>query len=267
MRLKFLGTGAGFSVGLGNTSAIVYDKEPKNGFTMIDCGEHARSKLVELGIVDNLKNVLITHIHGDHYFGIELLAFYWFFVKKEKLNVYLPSTTIKDELIKSLSSSLCKVQNENGDPIEKTVEDFLNIQVIDSVTIDKTIYRFFKVPHVPNKECYGVQIMTESGVSIYTSDINRPIWDINDDQTSFIYRGLKNYNYIFHDAQLYDGKAGAVHAFIGDLKNDILSQKVSKENSNKLILMHYGKPQTDDEKAKAKEWCGGFAIPEQEFDI
>lgn len=272
MKLQFLGTGAGFSVGLGNTSAIMYNTNPKDGFTMLDCGEHARSKLVELGIVDSLKNIIITHTHGDHYFGLEMLAFYWYFVKKEKLNVFLPSDAIKEEIVKSLSPTLCKVQDENGNPIEKSVEDFLNIVVAKEMILDNITYKFFNVPHVPQKDCYGVQIRTENGVSLYTSDINKPVWDILDEFTNLTYTGLVNYRWVFHDAQLYDGKKGAVHAYIGDLKRDMTMHDTHTdsemvEHKNKLILMHYGKPQTESEQKAAKEWCGGFALPGQIFEI
>lgn len=253
-KIEFLGVGAGFSVGLGNTSAMIYDKIPENGFIMIDCGEQARMEIVNRGLFTNLKGVIITHLHGDHIFGLELLGFYWYFVRKEKLVLYLPSEQLSEELKSLFILTMKQVQDNEGRPVEATFDDFFNVKVIGQLPlkIDNCQYTFKTVPHVPNKESYGLIIENEGRSHIYSSDISRPIFDLD------WYKSINNINYIWHDCQLYDGGKGSVHCYLGALQ---------KFKNKKLGLMHYNKTPSDEELRSAQEWCHGFIKKGEIFEL
>ena len=73
--LKFIGTGSAFNTELGNTSA--YIKQDQTLF-ILDCGETAFTRMKQLNIFEDVKNVYIaiTHMHPDHVGSLGSLVFY-----------------------------------------------------------------------------------------------------------------------------------------------------------------------------------------------
>ncbi len=67
MRVVFLGTGEAFG-SRANTCLLV------NGELLLDCGPHALLQLRRLGAkLAEIRAVLISHLHGDHFLGIPAL--------------------------------------------------------------------------------------------------------------------------------------------------------------------------------------------------
>ena len=60
---------------------------------MIDCGEATQMQMIKFGIKHrNLDHIFISHLHGDHYFGIfGLISTFHLFGRKSSLNIYAPS--------------------------------------------------------------------------------------------------------------------------------------------------------------------------------
>lgn len=60
---------------------------------MIDCGEGTQMQMIKYGIKHrNLDHIFISHLHGDHYFGIfGLISTFHLFGRKSPLNIYAPS--------------------------------------------------------------------------------------------------------------------------------------------------------------------------------
>src|SRR5690606_30444584 len=59
---------------------------------LIDCGEGTQMQLFRYGIKSNkIKHIFISHLHGDHYFGlIGLLSSMHLSGRKSSLNIYGP---------------------------------------------------------------------------------------------------------------------------------------------------------------------------------
>ncbi len=85
---------------LGNNSAVpAYDRHPTsqivtvgNQLYMVDCGEGTQIQLMKYKIRrSKISHILISHLHGDHYFGlIGLLTSFGLLGRTQDLHVYAP---------------------------------------------------------------------------------------------------------------------------------------------------------------------------------
>ncbi|MGL4667005.1 MAG: ribonuclease Z [Saezia sp.] len=72
MELLFLGTGAGKPSGSRNVSALVLNLASEAGeYWLFDCGEATQHQMMRTSITPHrISKVFITHLHGDHIFGL-----------------------------------------------------------------------------------------------------------------------------------------------------------------------------------------------------
>lgn len=72
MELIFLGTGAGMPSSRRNVSAIALRfTDRKNAFWLFDCGEGTQHQIMRTSLkLSKLEKVFITHLHGDHLYGL-----------------------------------------------------------------------------------------------------------------------------------------------------------------------------------------------------
>ncbi|WP_281891033.1 ribonuclease Z [Paenibacillus sp. YYML68] len=72
MELYFLGTGAGMPSKERNVSSIMLNlMAERNAYWMFDCGEGTQHQVLRAPVkVSKLEKLFITHLHGDHLFGI-----------------------------------------------------------------------------------------------------------------------------------------------------------------------------------------------------
>jgi len=72
MRLIFLGTGAGLPSRTRNVSSILLDLMAENGSAwLFDAGEGAQLQLMKTSVgVRKIRRIFISHLHGDHLFGL-----------------------------------------------------------------------------------------------------------------------------------------------------------------------------------------------------
>ena len=69
--LTFLGTGAGRPTKERNVSAIGLSLEQESGWYLFDCGEGTQRQIMQSGLSSGkLETIFITHMHGDHYYGL-----------------------------------------------------------------------------------------------------------------------------------------------------------------------------------------------------
>ncbi len=73
--LKFLGDGGAIDIKRGNTNAYYKNNDY---LLLIDCGSNAYIKIMELHLLDGVKklDILITHLHADHFGGLASLCDY-----------------------------------------------------------------------------------------------------------------------------------------------------------------------------------------------
>lgn len=73
MELHFLGTGAGVPSKQRNTSAIAlkFLNQYKGALWLFDCGEATQHQILHTTLkLSKLEHIFITHLHGDHLFGL-----------------------------------------------------------------------------------------------------------------------------------------------------------------------------------------------------
>ena len=71
MNLLFLGTSAGVPTKQRNVSGVALRESKGKGWYLIDCGEGTQHQVLHTTLSLNaLKAILITHVHGDHCYGL-----------------------------------------------------------------------------------------------------------------------------------------------------------------------------------------------------
>ncbi|NVJ56977.1 MAG: ribonuclease Z [Vibrionaceae bacterium] len=71
MELCFLGTSSGVPTKTRNVTAVALKESKGKGWFLVDCGEATQHQLLKSSLtVNNLQAILITHIHGDHCYGL-----------------------------------------------------------------------------------------------------------------------------------------------------------------------------------------------------
>lgn len=114
MELQFLGTGAGVPAKHRNVSSIALKLlDERNAVWLFDCGEGTQLQILKSTIRPRkIEKIFITHLHGDHIFGLPgLLSSRSFQGGNEKLAIYGP-TGIKEFIQTSLKISQTKLSYE-----------------------------------------------------------------------------------------------------------------------------------------------------------
>ncbi len=71
MRLTFLGTAAGLPSRHRNVTALILAKDDSKDWHLVDCGEGTQHQLLgSRYTLNHLETIFITHVHGDHMFGL-----------------------------------------------------------------------------------------------------------------------------------------------------------------------------------------------------
>lgn len=93
MQLTFLGTGAGAPSRQRNVTGIVFSRSLRGDSWLFDCGEGTQLQLLRSELkLNRLNKIFITHLHGDHIFGLPgLLASRSMAGIREPLTVYGPA--------------------------------------------------------------------------------------------------------------------------------------------------------------------------------
>ena len=94
MELQFLGTGAGMPSKLRNTSSAVLNLSAEGeGLWLFDCGEATQHQILHTSLKPRkISKIFITHLHGDHIFGLPgLISSRSFLGGEEPLHLFGPA--------------------------------------------------------------------------------------------------------------------------------------------------------------------------------
>ncbi|MGC3893150.1 ribonuclease Z [Pseudomonas urmiensis] len=106
MDLQFLGTSSGVPTKARNVSATAVIEASGKGWYLVDCGEGTQHQLLHTPLsMRDLRAIFITHVHGDHCYGLPgLLASAGMSGRSEPLPMILP-LALHDWLRQSLAVS------------------------------------------------------------------------------------------------------------------------------------------------------------------
>ena len=110
MNITFLGTSSGVPTLNRNVSSLALKLSQSSEVFLFDCGEGTQHQLMRSNIKSSqIKKIFITHMHGDHIYGLPgLLATLGLSGNSKGIEIYGPSE-LRGFLKSALSSSFCKL--------------------------------------------------------------------------------------------------------------------------------------------------------------
>jgi ribonuclease BN (tRNA processing enzyme) len=224
-----------------NTNGLL---QTKAGNLLIDCGYTIKAALHSQQLsFDDISAVFITHVHGDHVFGLERLAFESRFLLNKRISLYLEPKLYRELWDQTLRGSLGIV---NGEP--QSLEDFFDVILIEDNAFEFGGHQIntVEVDHARGKPAYGFVI---DNYLFYSGD-TRPIPHI-----------LENLEFEvgFHDATIIE--SSPVHANTQTLVNSY-----SPELCKKLYLMSY-EDEVEDRAFAYSESFKGLAKVGERFEL
>lgn len=160
--LMILGCGHSEAMEHWNTNALL---QAGNRRMLIDCGYTIKFALRDRGLsLPDIDAVFITHVHADHCFGLERIAYESRFGYGKRVTLILHRSLLHELWDQSLKGSM-GLASEG----ENRLEDFFDVVLLDEPHFEwqGVDIRLFTTRHTPRKPCWGLHINQRV---IYTSD-------------------------------------------------------------------------------------------------
>ncbi len=110
MNITFLGTSSGVPTLTRNVSSLALKLSQSSEVWLFDCGEGTQHQIIKSNIKSSqIKKIFITHMHGDHIYGLPgLLASLGLSGNSKGIEIYGPSE-LRGYITSALNSSYCKL--------------------------------------------------------------------------------------------------------------------------------------------------------------
>lgn len=276
MLLSILGSGAAFSRRYGTTCSVL--TLPNGDNWLIDCGRQAPEQLASAGLGwHHVTGQLVTHVHGDHVYGLEEFAFVRYYCKGEGLEAVmkggprprlLAHGAVLRELWEVLGPSLRYRSDDNGEPVTGTLQDYFEVLAPThaeppqrAVWSHAESFRSAELQvvaretrHVHGKPCTSFELALPGSNG-------RCAWWSGDSvvDAELLQRLLPRTTVFFHDCTFAEFP-GQVHGLFSDF------EKLDAELRQKMVLMHH---EDDIERYRARAEALGFrlAMPGDVFNL
>ena len=247
MTLRFFGAGGAFSRRYGTTCSALKLRSGESW--LIDCGRQAPDQLAAAGVSwHDITGQIITHVHGDHIFGLEDFAFLRYFSSERGVAAVreggprpklMCHSAVLGELWQSLAPSLRYLAAPSGPTTTGTLSDYF--EIIDPHQVEPprdnpwSHAESFQSPglelvtretiHVPHKPSTSLEIEVGDG---------RMAWWSGDStvQPELLVALEPRTTVFFHDCTFMD-YPGQVHGAFHRLEQ--LPETVRR----KMVLMHH----------------------------
>ena len=148
--IQILGTGHSESIDRNNSSFMIKND---NGNLLIDCGYTIKYALHAQNMnIQDIDGIFITHVHGDHVFGLERVAYESLFKYQKKIDLIFHEDIYEELWEQTLKGSLSKIGEGNAE-----FSDYFNLIILKKPSFELYGNRFqiFNVCHTPNKPAFG----------------------------------------------------------------------------------------------------------------
>src|SRR5690625_2837473 len=231
MKITFLGTGAGIPSKERNVTAILLDLiQEMNHLWLFDCGEATQHQILHTPIKPRkINKIFITHLHGDHIFGLPgLLSSRSFLGGEDPLTVYGPEG-IKTYIETSLSIS----ETHLSYPLHvvELKEDGLvfedDLFTVHSILLDHNIKSFgFRITERDKLGELNVQKLQRLGIK------PGPIYrEIKDNEQTILDDG----SVLYRKDVIGEPKQGKIISIFGDTRFDVRYASFVRDSD---VLIH-----------------------------
>jgi ribonuclease BN (tRNA processing enzyme) len=166
MRVTWNGTGSAWSPYYGNASAVV---EAGGQRLLVDCGHTVPGRLGQMGLsLQDIDLVFISHLHGDHIYGLEEWGFRSYLVWKTRPHLLIAADLALPLWQKVLSGTMAQVCDNSC-----LLRDFFEVTLLHPkmpVTLGPWTVEIHPVPHVPHAHAYGLKLSAEGAQVGFTCD-------------------------------------------------------------------------------------------------
>ncbi|KAM3098926.1 MBL fold metallo-hydrolase [Phormidesmis sp. 146-35] len=253
MKLIFLGSGSAFTIGADNYQSNMLLVDERNNKLLIDCGSDIRFSLHALAYShQDITDIYISHLHGDHVGGLEYVGFSTKFdARCPTPRLYLSEELADDLWEHTLSGGMRSIQGDTA-----TLDTYFDVQKVQSSSYffwEKTRFDLVPTIHIRGKKTivpsYGLFFEVDRTKVFLTTD-SQFCPDVIGDY-------LDQADIIFHDCETSPFKS-TVHAHYEDLVTLPTAIK------NKMWLYHYQRGKLPN--AQKDGFCG-FVKRGQVFDF
>ncbi len=166
MNITFLGTGAGQVTKERNVSALGLKFDEDKKWYLFDCGEGTQRQIIQSSLsVEKLDAIFITHLHGDHYYGLPGL------LSTKKLNGSLSSLTIYGPKgIKKFLESAIDLSEEDLGYKLSLIEYLFN----DEFFFEKFSLKVLALVHSKESAAFYIKESTQGKSLIIAGDNSQP---------------------------------------------------------------------------------------------
>lgn len=276
IELRVLGSGAAFSRRYGTTCSVL--TLPSGDCWLIDCGRQAPEQLAEAGLGwHRITGQLVTHVHGDHVYGLEEFAFVRYYCRGERLDPVMQGgprpqlcahSAVLSELWEVLGPSLRYRSDDAGEPVPGVLADYFEVLGPTGVEPPQrgpwnhaeafrsadlvVVARETRHVHGKPSTSFEVALPGQNGRCAW--------WSGDAVVDAELLKQLEpRASVIFHDCTFTEFP-GQVHALFSDF------EKLEPELRQKVVLMHH---EDDIERYRARAESLGFrlAMPGDVFDL
>ena len=239
--LTLLGIGGAFDAdqGIANTGALltIGEGEELVERVLIDCGHTCGLQLNRLGLTyDDIDRVLVTHAHGDHIDGLEVLGCKSRFLYNQRVPIVAPSQILEDTW-SSLKPKMGWLQMSKGESVTTDMKGYFDPHVLaedgrTSIGDGRVQVQFHRVEHVAEMAAYCIvfklaqngPVVRWSGDTIFNA--SSPLFGDFDAG-----RG----DLVFHDTIFYPYYDVTVHTHYEQLCG------LPEATRRGLVMMHHGR--------------------------